>query len=273
MLTTKIWREQVCNAKIFREMREELSGVVRSLNLVTSQMMHFIGQIQVYILFEVIECEWMSLVERIERAESIDDILASHQHFLTSIKTRIFLDADSRKLSGTLETIYRMVLMLEGWQDKLYALCAKELEQRRAMAEEVVLSERLGQYGVTKEQQFDRDQQQKLFQSHLQTMQISLKKIGLTYEQAVRQFLLLLAESNDYDLQLFGTRIDFNEYFKKNDARLQEQGTFARQSSIFQAKKVAAAAGGPMGGDGSPRQGPRFTMTGKLANMSMAGRY
>lgn len=270
VLTTKIWREQVCNAKAYREMRDELSAVSRALSLITSQMMHFVGQIQVYILFEVIECEWLQLVAGIERAASIDDILDAHQLFLDSIKTRIFLDEDSRKVSGTLETIYRTVLLLDGWQDRFYATCGKEWEERRAMAEEVALSERLGQYGVTKEQQFDRDQRQKLFQDHVQTQLMALKKIAYTYEQAVRQFLLLLAESNDYDLQMFGTRIDFNDYFKKNDARLQEQGTFARQSSIFQAKK---GMGGGSNVDGSPRvQGgggrPRYTMPGK---MMMAG--
>lgn len=267
VLTGKVWREQVCNAKIYREMREEVGGLTRSLNLITSQMMHFIGQIQVYILFEVIECAWMQLAGSIEQAESIDDILRSHHKFLDTIRARIFLDEQSRKLSGTLETIYRSVLNLDAWQDKFYDRCARELEQRRAMEAEVALSEQMGRYGVTKEQQFDRDQQQKMFHAGLEKDRGQLKKIAYTYEQSVRQFLLLLAEANDLELQTFGTRIDFNDHFKKNDSRLQEQGTFARQSSIYQAKKVAASQG--MGGDGSPRQGPRF-IAAKVGNMSMA---
>lgn len=117
-------------------------------------------------------------------------------------------------------------------------------------------SERLGRYGTTKEQQFDRDQEQKLFQAAVEKLQMGLKKIAYTYEQAARTFLLLLAESNDFDLQLFGTRIDYNDYYKKNDTRLQEQGTFGRQSSIFQAKKAAGQLAGEMA---SPRgQGGRF---------------
>lgn len=275
VLTGKVWREQVCNAKVYRElMGVEMAPISRALSLLTSQMMHFIGQIQVYVLFEVIECHWTKLVQCIDRARSIDDILTSHNCFLEQIKALIFLDEESRKLSGTLETVYRMVLLLEAWQDKFYACCARELAQRKAMEEEVVLSERLGQYGITKEQQFDRDQQQKVFQSQLQTMQQSLKKIAYTYEQAARQFLLLLAESNDFDLQSFGTRMDFNEYYKKNDLRLQEQGTFARQSSIYQAKRGAAAR--QMSGDGgSPRPvgGMRMVVPGGVKMGGLAGRY
>lgn len=264
VLTGKVWREQVCNAKIFRSMAGDMGALTRSLNLITSQMMHFIGQIQVYILFEVIECAWMQLAESIESAESIDDILESHHKFLEVIKSRIFLNEDSRKLSGTLETIYRQVTQLDAWQDKFFERCGRELEERHALEEEVVLSERLGQYGITQEEQFNRDHKQKLFQGELQGMQMKLKKIALTYESAVRQFLLLLAESNDLEMQTFGTRIDFNDYFKKNDSKLQEQGTFARQSSIYQAKKHAGQMGGS---DGSPRQGPRFSKATKL------GRY
>lgn len=272
VLTTKVWREQITGSKIFREMRKEMSPVTRSLNLLTSQMMHFVGQIQVYILFEVIECKWLEMARSIEAAESIDDILRAQQRFLDEIKSQIFLDEDSRKVSGTLETIYRMVLMLEGWQDKFYARCAEELRQRRELEDAVAASEAIGQYGTTKEQQFDRDQQQKVFQQHLQKLQMALKKIAYTYEQAVRQFLLLLAEAEDYNWQMFGTRIDYNDYFKKNDARLQEQGTFARQSSIYQAKKAQEmSSSSPRTGVGAG--GSRYTMgAGKLMAMHM-GRH
>lgn len=101
------------------------------------------------------------------------------------------------------------------------------------------MSEHLGKFGTNKERQFDRDQDRKVFEHHLKLHQQSLKKIAFSYEQAVRQFLLHLAESNDYNLQLFGIRIDYNEYYKKNDQRLQEPLTFERMrmSSMFQVNK------------------------------------
>lgn len=213
-------------------------------------------------LFEVIECEWLNLVAAIEQAESIDDILDSHHKFLDTIRTKIFLDETGRGVSGTLETIYRHILALDAWQDKLGILCGRELQQRVALDEEVALSERMGKYGITKEQQFDRDQALKVFQHRLQAHHVELKKIAMTYEQAVKQFLLLLAESKDLEVQGFGNRIDFNDFFKKNDSRLQEQGTFARQSSIYLAKKAAAA----QGDSSSPRAGlqGRYTMSSKM---------
>lgn len=47
VLTGKVWKEQVFHAKLFRDMKEDTGPVMRTLNLVTSQMMHLIGKIQV----------------------------------------------------------------------------------------------------------------------------------------------------------------------------------------------------------------------------------
>lgn len=130
VLSSKIWKAQICNEKSFRTMSGELNLITKTLNFLTSQMIHFIGQIQYYILFEVIECEWVALCKCIDHAETIDDILQSHQVFLESIKARIFLDENSRPLSSTLETIYTTIMNLDTWQDKFYDACYAELNAR-----------------------------------------------------------------------------------------------------------------------------------------------
>lgn len=72
----------------------EIRPIMQQLHVLTSEMVHFIHQIQYYILFEVLECSWAALIEQVNKAESLDDVLSAHQEFLKTIH------ADSMYSSG-----------------------------------------------------------------------------------------------------------------------------------------------------------------------------
>ena len=59
-------------------------------------MVHFIHQMQYYILFEVLECSWDVLIKQVQQAEALDDIIYAHEHFLHTIKAGALLDDNSR---------------------------------------------------------------------------------------------------------------------------------------------------------------------------------
>ena len=45
----------------------------------------FINQVQYYINFEILECSWAVLVERIEKAKDLDELINAHLDFLTQL--------------------------------------------------------------------------------------------------------------------------------------------------------------------------------------------
>jgi gamma-tubulin complex component 3 len=59
-------------------------------------MVHFIHQMQYYILFEVLECSWDVLTKQVEQAEALDDIISAHQNFLLTVKAGALLDDNSQ---------------------------------------------------------------------------------------------------------------------------------------------------------------------------------
>lgn len=191
-------------------------------------------QMQYYILFEVIECLWTNLLEKVRQATALDDILQAHDEFLRHVKQGAFLD-DNDSIFFRLSNVFNATIKLETWQDKFFDLCLNELAARKAIAEKVSTSKESKTYGITTEDLFERDEQNKIFEHAMVQCQKSLEKIGAEYEMSVRHFLLLLASSTDHNLQLFGTRLDFNEYYKKRDQRLDVPLTFAnmRQSSMM----------------------------------------
>lgn len=55
-------------------------------------MVHFIRQTQYYFLFEVLECSWNELLEEINGAENLDEVIVAHQRFLTNVRAGVFKD-------------------------------------------------------------------------------------------------------------------------------------------------------------------------------------
>lgn len=211
--------------QILRRMKKELNPVMYRLHLYTSEMIHFINQIQYYILFEVVECSWTKLLDKVQKATALDDILEAHNDFLHNVKIGAFLE-DNGLIHGNLEAVFAASIKLEAWQDKFFEICLNELAERKEFEEKVESSSAKGKFGVTTESRFERDQAQKIFQMAISEANKSLEKIGTDYEYAVRQFLLLLATHNDQDMLQFGIRLDFNEYYKNRDQRLGAPLTF-----------------------------------------------
>ena len=207
-------------------MQKELNPTTYRLHLYTSEMMHFIHQIEYYILFEVVECSWTKMLEKVQKATALDNILEAHNEFLHNVKIGAFLE-DNGLIHGRLEAVFNAAMKLESWQDRFYEICFNELDARNIMEKQVKQSMADGTYGATTESRLERDQNRKIFELALSESKKTLEKIGTDYEYAVRQFLLLLATHNDHDMLLFGIRLDFNEYYKNRDQRLGAPLTFA----------------------------------------------
>lgn len=217
-------------------MGKELRPISHRLYLITSQMIHFIHQIQYYILFEVVECSWTKLQDKVQKATALDDILEAHNEFLYDVKIGAFLE-DNGLIHGSLQDVFNASIKLEAWQDRFYDSCLAELDSRRQFNENIKASEKSGKYGVTAESRLERDQAQKMFEITISECRKSLEKIGTDYEYVVRQFLLVLAsQQNQPDILQFGIRLDFNEYYKNRDQRLSAPLTFehVRMSTMFQ---------------------------------------
>ncbi|KAI0394080.1 Spc97/Spc98 family protein [Xylariaceae sp. FL0594] len=63
-----------------------------------AEMVHFVGQLQYYILFEVIESSWTELQTRLRREDAtLDDIIKAHKNYLNSITHKGLLGARRKR--------------------------------------------------------------------------------------------------------------------------------------------------------------------------------
>ncbi|MBN3282167.1 GCP3 protein, partial [Polyodon spathula] len=218
-ILTDIWKGQMCNAKLLKSM-PELSGVLHQCHILASEMVHFIHQMQYYITFEVLECSWDELWNKVQQAQDLDHIIAAHEVFLDTIISRCLLDSNSRALLNQLRAIFDQIIEFQNAQDTLYRAALEELQLRLQFEEKKKRLQSEGEWGVTAA---DEEVENKRVQDFCETvpkMRSQLRILTHFYQGIVQQFLVLLMTSTDESLQFLSFRLDFNEHYKAREPRL-----------------------------------------------------
>ncbi|KAL4656940.1 gamma-tubulin complex component 3 [Arapaima gigas] len=231
-ILTDIWKGQMCNAKLLKAM-PELSGVLHQCHILASEMVHFIHQMQYYITFEVLECSWDELWNKVQQAQDLDHIIAAHEVFLDTIISRCLLDNNSRSLLNQLRAIFDQIIEFQNAQDTLYRSALEELQFRLQFEEKKQQREAEGEWGVTAAEEAEEKKRIQEFQETIPKMRSQLRILTHFYQGIVQQFLVLLMSSSDESLQFLSFRLDFNEHYKARDPRLRVSlgATRGRRSS------------------------------------------
>ncbi|KAB1267567.1 Gamma-tubulin complex component 3, partial [Camelus dromedarius] len=230
-ILTDIRKGHMCNARLLRGMPvtrgrgagvgvPEFSGVLHHCHILASEMVHFIHQMQYYITFEVLECSWDELWNKVQRAQDLDHIIAAHEVFLDTIISRCLLDADSRALLNQLRAVFDQIIELQSTQDAIYRAALEELQRRLQFEERKKQREVEGQWGVTAAEEEQEAQRTREFQESIPKMCSQLRILTHFYQGIVQQFLVLLTTSSDESLRFLSFRLDFNEHYRAREPRL-----------------------------------------------------
>ncbi|XP_060922876.1 gamma-tubulin complex component 3 [Limanda limanda] len=216
---TDIWKGQMCNAKLLKTM-PELSGALHQCHILASEMVHFIHQMQYYITFEVLECCWDELWNKVQQAQDLDHIIAAHEVFLDSIISRCLLDNNSRSLLNQLRSIFDQIIEFQRVQDSLYRSALEELTLRLQYEERKKQREAEDQWGVRAESEAEEKRRIQEFQDTIPKMRSQFRILTDCYQGSVQQFLVLLMTSTDESLRFLSFRLDFNEHYRAREPRL-----------------------------------------------------
>lgn len=218
-ILTDIRKGHMCNAKLLRGM-PEFSGVLHHCHILASEMVHFIHQMQYYVTFEVLECSWDELWNKVQQAQDLDHVIAAHEVFLDTITSRCLLDADSRVLLTQLRAVFDQILELQSVQDAISRAALGELQRRLRFQERKRQREAEGQWGVTAAEEEEEAARVREFRESIPRMCSQLRVLTHFYQGVVQQFLVLLTTSPDESLRFLSFRLDFNEHYRAREPRL-----------------------------------------------------
>ncbi|KAI1211650.1 spindle pole body component alp6 [Annulohypoxylon truncatum] len=189
-----------------------------------AEMVHFVGQLQYYILFEVIESSWTELQEKLKKENAtLDDVIFAHSNYLNSITHKGLLGARRRRFVSTsaanisnpsvdeddnsymiqLGELLRTMLAYRDCVDGLYSWSVSDFMQRQEAD--------LRHEPATPD---DDDETPGGPHSEFPALQERLKHLGDRFRTKLQILLGDLAYQPDVDLRFLGVAMNFNDVYQ-----------------------------------------------------------
>jgi gamma-tubulin complex component 3 len=147
------WRRLQTGARgVIGAVGDKLGEDWKSAHGGVAEMIHFINQLQYYILFEVIEAGWEGLQRAIRKPNAtLDTLIGAHTTYLRSITRKGLLGGGGAAVDFTaqLHELLKLMLAYRDAVDSLYSYSVAEYSRRQEMAAKIETRTRAGRWGLT----------------------------------------------------------------------------------------------------------------------------
>ncbi|KAF5867369.1 Microtubule-nucleating Tub4p (gamma-tubulin) complex component [Aspergillus alliaceus] len=157
------WRRCMTGARgVLRSVDDKVGPDWKRARCAIAEMIHFVCQLQYYILFEVIEASWDQLQASISKPGcTLDDLIEAHTKYLNSITHKGLLGSSSSSKSSSsnkhqdesfltqLHQILKIMLAYKDAVDGLYSFSVAEFTRRQELSAKIETRTAQGRWGVT----------------------------------------------------------------------------------------------------------------------------
>ncbi|PYH93300.1 hypothetical protein BO71DRAFT_450871 [Aspergillus ellipticus CBS 707.79] len=158
------WRRCMTGARgVLGSVNDKVGPDWKRARCVIAEMIHFVCQLQYYILFEVIEASWDQLQASIsEPGCTLDDLIEAHTKYLNSITHKGLLGSSSSSKNTSsankhqeegflvqLHQILKIMLSYKDAVDGLYSFSVAEFTRRQELSAKIETRTAQGRWGVT----------------------------------------------------------------------------------------------------------------------------
>jgi len=81
-------------------------------------------------MFEVLECSWKTLCEKLRDAKDMDQVIAANENFIDTIFTLLLLDPKSKEIASELRTIFDLIVKISSLNEGFHVIAANEVKAR-----------------------------------------------------------------------------------------------------------------------------------------------
>jgi gamma-tubulin complex component 3 len=156
------WRRCMTGARgVLGSVDDKVGADWKRARCVIAEMIHFVSQLQYYILFEVIESSWDQLQASISKPGcTLDDLIEAHTKYLNSITHKGLLGSSTSSQSSSiskpeegflsqLHQILKITLAYKDAVDGLYSFSVAEFTRRQELSAKIETRTAQGQWGVS----------------------------------------------------------------------------------------------------------------------------
>ncbi|RMD42312.1 hypothetical protein DV735_g2814, partial [Chaetothyriales sp. CBS 134920] len=188
-----------------------------------AEMVHFVNQLQYYILFEVIEASWKELQEAMNKPNAtLDDLIEAHTKYINSITHKGLLGGQQRPTTSVflaqLHYILKCMLSYRDAVDGLYSFSVAEFTKRQHLSAKVEARTAHGRWGITEKDlsTTNNNSSNIIPDDHalLESLRSRLLSLSAEFRSRLNVLLYDLAHQPDVDLRFLGVVMNFNELYK-----------------------------------------------------------
>jgi gamma-tubulin complex component 3 len=153
------WRRCMTGSRgVLSSVDDRVGGDWKRARCVIAEMVHFVNQLQYYILFEVIEASWDQLQTAMNRPDStLDDLIEAHKKYINSITHKGLLGSPRHASTGQREDsflsqlhyILKNMLAYKDVVDGLYSYSVAEFTRRQEFSAKIEHRTAQGKWGIT----------------------------------------------------------------------------------------------------------------------------
>ncbi|KAJ5674137.1 hypothetical protein N7462_009576 [Penicillium macrosclerotiorum] len=161
------WRRCMTGARgVLGSVDDKVGSDWKRARCVIAEMIHFVNQLQYYILFEVIESSWDQLQAAVSKPGcTLDDLIEAHTIYLNSITHKGLLGSASSARYGSstsnsakppeesfLSQLHQILKIMLGYKDAvdgLYSFSVAEFTRRQELSAKIETRTAQGRWGVT----------------------------------------------------------------------------------------------------------------------------
>jgi gamma-tubulin complex component 3 len=205
-------------------------------------MIHFVGQLQYYILFEVIESSWTELQKNIRKEDcTLDDLITAHTKYLTSITHKGLLGARRRQYQDhhpdpphpdapphstedrnsymiQLSELLRTMLLYRDCVDGLYSWSVSDFTHRQELdavrTTSHLKSNRNTRTPILEDDPLLDSSSAGGVKSEFPALQERLRQLGSGFRTRLQILLGDLAYQPDVDMRFLGVSMNFNDVYQ-----------------------------------------------------------
>jgi gamma-tubulin complex component 3 len=230
------WRECMTGSRrVLQSPNQAVVQTWKSTRGTLAEMIHFVGQLQYYILFEVIESSWAELQKRIRKEDcTLDDVIEAHRRYLEDITNKGLLGpklrhhpSDNREQTTYLDQLSEILRSMLSYRDTivgLYGWTSSEYTRRQEV-ELRNMTRRDDDGGLASSDNVP---------SEFPALQERLRHLGDKFRNRLQVLLGDLAYQPDVDMRFLGVAMNFNDVY----APLRRRG---KAASIVSAATSATA--------------------------------
>ena len=241
------WRRvQTGSRTVLSAVGDKVGADWKTARLGLAGMVHFIDQLQYYILFEVIEASWEGLQKAIKHEDTdtvtLDTLIGAHTAYLRSITRKGLLGgAGGVDFTAQLHELLKLMLSYRDAVDGLYSYSVAEFTRRQEMAAKIETRTKAGRWGLT---EADEGVPSPLLggsgrprpgerltdspipplvggdgggegaeKSMLESLRLRLRSLEVDFKSRVNVLLGDLAYQPDVDMRFLGVVMNFNEVY------------------------------------------------------------